>query len=127
MEEKVRVETNDPNRPVVMLTVAGLVEKLAEIRPDRVRLMGPPNQPLSARIEIIPRKKFPFTVLDVAAKEGKFIKYKLVETCGDGNGRCVIQVENTKTEKGRYMDVLYVKTDSPVRSRLPIYITGLIR
>jgi hypothetical protein len=40
---------------------------------------------------------------------------------------CILRVENTKAEKGRYTDILYVHTDSVLRSTIPVYVTGLIR
>jgi hypothetical protein len=110
-----------------MVTMTGFVEKFAEIRPERVRLFGPPDRPLVVQVEIIPRKESPFVIQGIEAKEGKSIKYELVETCGRGRDRCVIRIENTKAEKGRYLDALYVKTDSRLRPLIPIYITEMVQ
>jgi hypothetical protein len=30
-------------------------------------------------------------------------------------------------ERGRYADILYVHTDSALRSTIPVYVTGVIR
>lgn len=95
--------------------------------PERVSLIGPPERPLVVQVEIIPRKEYPFIVQGIEAKDGKFIKYELVKTCDRGRDRCVIRVENTKADKGRYLDVIYVKTDSRLRPLIPIYVTGMIR
>ena len=127
IREDVRIKINDPHRPDLVVTVTGVVEKFAEIRPERVRLMGTGDQPLSVRVEIIPRKEFRFKIQSIEAKKGHFIKYKLIETCDAGGNHCVIRIENTKKDKGRYLDAIYVKTDSRLRPVIPIYITGLIR
>ncbi len=127
IKEDVRIKINDPHRPVLVVTVTGFVEKFAEIRPERVRLFGPPGLPLTTQVEIIPRKEYPFIIQGIEAKKGNFIKYELIETCGPGRKRCIIRIENTKPDKGRYLDAIYVKTDSRLRPVIPIYITGLIR
>ncbi len=107
--------------------MAGFVESFAEIRPERVRLFGPPDRPLIVQVEIIPRKEYPFRIREIGVKSGNFIQYELVETCDSGHDRCIIRIENTKADKGRYLDALYVKTDSRLRPVIPIYVTGLIR
>ena len=43
-----------------------------------------------------------------------------------GRGRCVVRVESTRMEKGRYADVIYLKTDSRIRPVIPIYVIGHI-
>lgn len=122
-----RIKTNDPNRPWLQVSVTGMVEKFAEIKPDRVRLAGPHGTTISAEVEIVPRKDYPFTIEEVKAKDGNFIKYTFIRRCAGGHGSCVIRVENTLAEKGRYVDALYVKTDSKLRPRIPIFVTGLIQ
>jgi len=127
IREDVRVKTNAPDTADLLVTVTGVVEKFAEIRPERVRLMGPGDRPLKVHVEIIPRKEYPFRIRSIEAKKGTFIKYELIETCNAERNRCVIRIENTKKDKGRYLDAIYVKTDSPVHPEIPIYVTGLIR
>lgn len=103
-----------------------MVEKFAEIKPDRVRLAGPAESPLVAEVEIIPRKDFPFTIGGLKAKSGKFIKYELAQRCTDGKDRCILRVENTRKEKGRYADAIYLSTDTKIRPTIPVCITGII-
>jgi hypothetical protein len=127
IRESVNLKTNDPNQPWIEVAVTGMVEKVVEIRPERVRLKGPAGTSLFAEVEIIPRKEFPLTVGQIRVKNGEFIRYEVTERCTDGKNRCVIRVENTRTERGEYFDALYVHTDSKVRPSIPIYITGMIR
>ena len=88
---------------------------------------GGADQPLFAEVEIVPRKDLPFTISRIKAKSGDFIKYEWIERCTDGHSRCVLRVENTRKEKGRYVDALYISTDSNLRSVIPIYVIGMIQ
>ena len=127
IRESVRIQTNDPNRPWLQVAVTGMVEKFAEIRPERVRLTGSADQPLFAEVEIVPRKDLPFTIERVKAKSGEFIKFDWIKRCTEGHDRCVLRVENTRKDKGRYVDVLSLSTTSKLRPVIPIYITGMIQ
>ena len=127
IRENVRLQTNDPNRPWLDVAVTGVVEKFAEIRPERVRFTGAADQPLFIEVEIIPRKDLPFTIGQIDARSGTFIKHELIRRCTDGYDRCVLRVENTRKEKGRYVDSLYVRTDSNLRPTISIPVTGMIR
>jgi len=109
------------------LAVTGQVEKFAEIRPERIYLAGPAGVSLFAEVEIIPRKEYPFTITDIKAKNGANIRYDLTERCTGPNRRCTIRLENTLAEKGNYVDVLYVLTDSQLRPQIPIYVVGRIQ
>jgi hypothetical protein len=88
---------------MIDLAVTGMLEKFAEIRPERVRLAGPVNQPLFAQVEIVPRKDLPFTISQIKAKSGDFIKYDMIKRCTDGHDRCVLRVKNTRKDKGRFI------------------------
>jgi len=116
------------------VAVTGMVEKFAEISPERVLLKGNVGEPIQVDVVIIPRKEYPFTIEHLRArkgnlrsKKGKFFQYELKERCTDGNNRCVIRVKNTLPQKGRYADVLDVTTDSKIRPNIPIYIIGMIQ
>jgi hypothetical protein len=67
-----------------------------------------------------------FTIERVKARNEEFVRYGLTQRCTDGHDRCILRVENTRREKGRYADVLYVKTTSKVRPTLLVYVTGMI-
>ena len=109
------------------MVVTGRVDKFAEIQPARVRMVGPAGQPLSAVVEIIPSKKYPFTLMELNARSGQFIRYQWEEIRENNTDRYRITIENTREEKGRYFDTLYVKTDSSIRPVIDIYVTGIIQ
>lgn len=122
-----RIQTNDPDRPWISVSVTGLVEKIVDIQPDRIRLVGAAGEPISAEVVITPRADFPLNIKKVLAKDGQFIAYEWTQRCTAGTNRCVLRVSNTRKEKGRYMDALYLVTDSDLRPTIPIFITGIIR
>ncbi len=127
VRESVSIVTNDPERPRLEVALTGQVETFAQIKPDRVYLAGPAGKPLSAEIEIVPRKDLPFAITRITARNGSFIAFEQTERCADGKNRCVIRVENTRTEKGHYSDALTVHTDSKTKPSFPIYISGTIQ
>jgi len=127
MRESIRIKTNDPGLSWFSVGVTGKVEKFVDIQPERVHLEGPAGRMLSAEVAIIPRPDHPFQIGQVRAKNGTFIKHELTQRCADGKNRCVIRVENTRKEKGRYIDVLLVETDSKIKPVIPIYVMGTIR
>ncbi|MBC8432908.1 MAG: hypothetical protein H8D96_13440 [Desulfobacterales bacterium] len=127
IRESARIQTNDKTRPGLSVTVTGLVKKFADVRPERIRLVGPAGTLLVAEVEITPRKEYPFIVRNVKAKSGRFIKSELKERCTDGRNRCVVRVENTRVDKGRYVDSILVQTDSPLRREIPVYVIGVIQ
>jgi len=60
LEKIITVITNDPLNASISLTITGAVEKLVTIRPQRVRLTGPAEEPINASVDIIPEKKYAF-------------------------------------------------------------------
>jgi hypothetical protein len=106
--------------------VTGLVEVFAEIQPARVHFMGNAGEPLSIEVEIVPRKDYPFNITRIETQNGDFIKYEVIKKCTGAEGRCVLRVENTREQKGRYVDRLLLHTDSPLRPVIPIYVSGVI-
>jgi hypothetical protein len=126
VREGVRIQTNDPNRPWLGVVVTGMVEKFAEIIPERIKLAGPANQKLFAEVEIIPRQDYPFTIREVKALSGRFFTYKTEERNINNQKRYIILVENTRTERGRYADTLVVQTDSTIRPEIKIHVIGTL-
>lgn len=124
--EKVSIKTNDPHRPLLEIVIKGKVETFADIRPQRVRLAGKRGKPLMVEVDIIPKQGYPFAIKGIKVDEGKFIRYELEPKDLNGNKHWVLRIENTQNKKGRYLDVLYIQTDSELKPVIPIPITGLI-
>ena len=108
------------------LTIIGQVEKFVTILPKEVKLYGQVGNPITARVRIIPEKKYAFRILEARAKYGKDIDFKLEEDKGSQNGTYLLLIENKKTAKGRYWDTVYLKTDSKIRPQINVNIFGYI-
>ncbi|MBE0586290.1 MAG: hypothetical protein IH612_21315 [Desulfofustis sp.] len=120
------MQTNDPSRPWLEVVLTGRVESFAEVRPQRVKLVGAAGTPVAVEVEIIPRADYPFTIKDISAKSGESISYSLTRRCTDGHDRCIVRIENTRGTAGRYGDVISVRTDSSLKPVIPIFIVGLL-
>ncbi len=122
------VLTNDGEKPKTKLTISGDVEVFAKITPERVRLIGSSGQDLRASVSVIPNPKYAFRVLDAVTSSGKEenIRIHLEETGNPGGKGYRVTVENRRKGKGRYVDCIVLKTDSPVRPEIRIYVSGMI-
>lgn len=123
----VRIHTDDPNQLVTEVTVTGMVEQIAEIQPNRVLLEGVQGEPLSAEVVIVPNPKYPFSIKGLEIQEGRGLNSELKEPCTAGAKRCVIKVENTNPEKGRFNDTIIVHTDNALKPEIPILVVRRIQ
>jgi len=120
------VHTNDPRNSVMELTVSGMVEKFAEIRPERVRLSGRVGEPVTAVAEIVPRPDYPFKIKNIRAMNGRHIRFSLANKTAAGSTIYEITVTSTRPDPGGISDVIYVETDSPIRPTLQVTVSGAI-
>jgi len=108
------------------LTIFGKVEKFVNLKPKYARLIGYIGDQISVPITIVPTSKYPFKIKDVTARSGTAIKYSLTERSANEGGGYTLYVENIKNEKGRYVDVLTVTTDSSIQPRISLRVYGNI-
>ena len=120
------IHTNDPANPKFTLTISGQVEKFVDLKPKYVRLTGYSGARISVPVTIAPTAKYPFKIVDITARGGTFIKYTLTGGKPDQGNAYTLLIENTKTDKGRYMDLLTLTTDSQIRPKLIIRVYGNI-
>jgi len=120
------IHSNDPTKPKVTLTISGKVEKFADLHPRYVRLTGHVGDRLAVPVSIVPTSKYPFKITDVTAKRGSAIKFSLSEKNTNEGGGYVLLVENTRNQKGRYVDVLTLTTDSSIQPRMSVRVYGNI-
>ena len=125
--KRILVETNDPEHPKFYLKIGGNVEEFAHIEPHNVQLMGPSEKELKQQVSIIPLEKYPFTIVGVTAEHGDNIRFKLQNLKTPQTTKYLLTIENRKKEKGRYRDLILLKTDSPVRPEIRIAVYGHIK
>ena len=108
------------------MTILGNVEKYATITPPVVNLYGPIGKQIKRSATIAPEEKYPFKIVNVRAKSGKNINYKLEEIKGPKVVKYILTIENIKKEKGQYHDVIYLKTNNKIHPEIKIRVYGNI-
>ncbi len=97
-----------------------------DLNPRYVRLTGRIGDKIAVPVIIVPTSKYPFKIKEVTARTGNAIKYALTERSQAEGGGYNLLVENTRTEKGRYADVLTLSTDSDIQPQLLVRVYGNI-
>jgi len=108
------------------LIISGFVEKFAAIEPSLVKLKGMAGQSIEKTVTIIPGQKYPFHIVDISAKKGKNIRFTFREIDSKDRNQYLLMVKNIKADKGRYVDKLYLKTDSAIRPVIEVVVVGII-
>ncbi len=75
-------------------------------------------------VRIVAEEKYPFKIVSAKSDKGENISFKLEEVKDSKKPEYVLTVENTKKEKGRYSDTLYLQTDSKVKKEIKIRVFG---
>ncbi|MGD2270288.1 MAG: hypothetical protein PVI06_07815 [Desulfobacterales bacterium] len=102
------------------------MDKFATIAPPVARLYGLAGTPIKTNIQILPKEKYPFRIVEAKAKDGQNIRFRLQEQNSSQTVKYLLTIENKKKEKGRYYDVVYLKTDSKLVPQLRITVYGNI-
>lgn len=127
MKKTAGVYTNDKNRPRLDLVITGQVENFVTINPRHINLRGFAGDTIKTKVTLIPEKKYPFKILNVRAKNGNYINFRLEEIKQSANTAYEIRVENLKQDTGRYYDTIIVETDSKIRPQLDVRVYGYLR
>jgi hypothetical protein len=91
-------------------------------------MSGYVGEHIKQSIKIIPKKKYPFKILEVKAQKGKDISYKIEEIITPSKVlEYLLTVTNLKNEKSRFFDTIYLKTDSKIRPEIKISVYGNIK
>ena len=85
---------------------------------------GAIEKQIKISVKIIPEEKYPFKIVEAKAKNGNFIKHTLEEVVSSKGTEYLLNVENLKKEKGRYFDVIVLKTTSRIRPEINIGVFG---
>jgi len=117
------VVSNDPAQPRATVILSGKVAAFASISPKIVKLAGAPGQPIRETVTIQPAADYPFKIVEATVKKGEHIKVAVQEADGPPFR---LLVENLKSDKGRYFDTIYLKTDNPLRPVIEIGVFGII-
>ncbi len=108
------------------MSISGYVEKFVTVVPRIVKLKGNAGQNIEKSVTITPTEKYPFRITDITARKGKNIRFKLDQENSRDRNHYILIVQNIKSSKGRYVDKIYLKTDSPIRPVVEVIVVGII-
>jgi hypothetical protein len=120
------IHTNDPANAEFTLTLFGQIDKFVDLEPSYVRLTGYAGSQISVPVTIIPSARYPFKIIDVTSRAERFFKYTLTERKPGEGGGYTLLIENLKMDKGRYMDLLTLTTDSQIQPKIIVRVYGNI-
>ena len=107
--------------------ISGDVERFVTIRPSNISLRGFVGEPIKSSVSIIPEKKYPFKIVGIRAKDGKYINFQLQEIKQSETIAYELKVENLKQDTGRYFDSIILETDSKIKPQLDVRVYGFLR
>jgi hypothetical protein len=127
-QDMIRLLTTNKTQKEIVIPVWGNIRppEIASVEPRYVALNGPAEGSIKGTVTIVPKENHSFSITEVKAHSGTFIKWDLKETVESGKKTYTLTVENLKKEKGVYNDTLFLKTDNPVVPQVEIRVSGRI-
>lgn len=90
-------------------------------------MRGAAGDEIKSKVTITPEKKYPFKIVKVSARDGKDIRFELSEEKGERGPVYALLIENKRSQKGRYFDMITLETDSKIQPKLSIRVFGDLR
>lgn len=118
--------TNDPVNPTEFLTITGTVDVLYTLSPKRVRLAGVLGTGIKQTVTLVTQEKYPLSIVDVRAKAGDNIQYKLSQEKEGSITRYKLIIESIRKDVGSFVDTLFLKTDNATQPEIQIPVFGNI-
>jgi hypothetical protein len=121
--KKTKVFFNDPDRPMVTLSLKGYGKPFIEIQPSHiVRLRGKPGEDLRGQVRFTSHLPVPWEIKEVKTNIPQFID---VTVKAEQPGRVyVVEVRNKLREAGNYAGLIELFTTSEKRPRLIMRVFG---
>ena len=73
-------------------------------------------------VRIIPEKKYPFKIVETSLVRGKYVRCELREVDASEGGGYALTVKNLRNRRGRYSDLITLKTTSKIRPEIKIEV-----
>jgi hypothetical protein len=108
------------------LIISGKIEKFFLLSPSHVRLEGLVGKQIKRILTITPEEKYPFKIVKASVKTGKYIRFNLKEVKKSKKAVYLLSVENLRKEKGRYYDMIFLKTDNRLLPDIRVRVLGNI-
>ncbi len=126
MAKSISIRTNDARFAKYRLSIFGSVKNFAIIKPGTVHLSGRLGKLMKKTVTIIPKKEYPFSVLEATAMKGANISFHLERKMAEDGPGYLLVIENVMQKLGKYYDTITLKTDSHIRPKLKIRVHGNI-
>ena len=102
------------------------MELFARVRPAVVHLIGPVGREVTVPVRIVPEKKYAFRITGVRLLRGRYVACKLEETAAPEGPEYLLTVKNLRKKRGRYSDIIILKTTSDIRPEIRLIVYGNI-
>ncbi len=123
LHKTMRVITNDPKNPEVVLKVSGPVAAFADIKPATISLRGDAGEPISGQAVIKSLDKYPFDIVRTTATANAKFTYELEKMDKEGETGWILKVTDPDPQ-GRYTGTVYLHTDNKIRPQLEVRVYG---
>jgi hypothetical protein len=121
--KKTKVFFNDPNLPVVVLTMQGYGKPFIEIQPSHIiRFRGKPGEELTSQVRFTSHLPDPWEITAFKTNIPQFIDVTI--KAAEPGRVYVVEVRNKQQEAGNYAGVIDLFTTAAKRPRLIIRVFG---
>ena len=127
MKHRATVYTDDPDNATIELIMTGEVISPADVNPKVARLVGQAGNPIQTDVIITPPAINIFDIIDVKAKDGTNIRFKLEKKAKSDPQQFILHITNLKPGPGRYFDKITLTTTSTISPKIDIRVFGIIR
>ena len=127
MKKSAEIHSDDKVNPVLKIHIFGNVEKFVTIIPRAVSLRGFVGDAIKKTVTIIPEKKYDFKITKIRARNGQYINFQLEEIEGAARTEYALTIENSRTDQGRYSDLIIMETDSKIQPEVNVRVYGNLR
>jgi hypothetical protein len=124
-KKETKVRLNDPERPMLLLTLTGVAQPFIEIQPSHiVRLRGTPDNDIRGQVRFTSHLPTPFKITQFRTTIPDKIEVTLKPEVPDKV--YVLEVRNKNQQAGPYAGLIELFTNSEKRPRLIVRVFGEI-
>jgi hypothetical protein len=124
-KKETKVRLNDPDQPLLVLTLTGVAQPFIEIQPSHiVRLRGSPSDDIRGQVRFTSHLPTPFKITQFRTNIPDKIEVTLKPEVPDKV--YVLEVRNKGQQSGAYAGLIELSTNSEKRPRLIVRVFGEI-
>jgi hypothetical protein len=123
-ERDIRVDTNDPATPRLILHISGQVDQFAGIEPKSVFLQCKSGDFIESMVTISPNSQYPFHIVRTASD--KEIEDKIETALESKESVYALKIMNRLNSPGTYFGNIHLITDNPAKPEITIPVRGRI-